>query len=272
MRHVAKNLHVNQHCGEHLYLFYAVTKAYSFDEFSDNFTKLKIKCPEEAHVLENVLCFEKWSRAHFPGNRYDVMTTNIAESLNSILMDEREYPASYIFNSIARKFSEKFRERHAFVDGKENIFLPYAEKILRDNKSAIDSLYVSISNGVLDQYTVFDNGFTAKVNLLNRSCSCRKFNLVKMSCKHAMEALRAKYDDGEGYGNSIYDYSSPIYKAESYLLAYSKAINVVPSEAEWTVPQKLLDIKISPPPTIPNSEGRNSNVLRASVRHSSPKG
>ncbi|PHU30721.1 hypothetical protein BC332_02814 [Capsicum chinense] len=91
------------------------------------------------------------------------MTTNIAESLNSILMDEREYPMSYIFDSIARKFGEKFRERYAFVDGKENKFVPYAEKILRDNKSTSDSLCVSNPNGVLDRYMVFGNGVTAKL-------------------------------------------------------------------------------------------------------------
>ncbi|PHU00056.1 hypothetical protein BC332_29843 [Capsicum chinense] len=116
-----------------------------------------------------------------------------------------------------------------------NIFVPCAEKILRDNKSANDSLYVTNPNGVLDQYTVFGNGVTAKVNLLGRSYSCRKFDLVKIPCEHAMAALRAKYGDGVSFGNSISEYSSPIYKAESYLIAYSKAINVVPPKAEWTV-------------------------------------
>ncbi|KAM3251480.1 hypothetical protein P3L10_005550 [Capsicum annuum] len=206
MRRLTKNLCVNQHCGEHLYLFYVVSKASSFDEFSDNFVKLNSKCPEAAHVLENVRSFKKWSRAHFSGNRYDVMTTNIAESLNSILIDEREYPVLYIFNSIAKKFGEKFRKR---------------------------------------------NDVTAKVNLLERSCSCRKFDLVKMPCEHAIATLQEKYGDGEDYGNSIYDYSSPIYKDESYLLAYSEVINVVPLEAEWTVPQELVDTKISPPPYDP---------------------
>ncbi|PHT85855.1 hypothetical protein T459_07961 [Capsicum annuum] len=89
------------------------------------------------------------------------MTTNIVELLNSILMDEWEYPVLYIFNSIARKFGEKFRERYAFVNGKENIFMPYAKNILRDIKSVSDSLYVSNPNGVLDQYTVLDNDVTA---------------------------------------------------------------------------------------------------------------
>ncbi|PHU23215.1 hypothetical protein BC332_08322 [Capsicum chinense] len=172
---------------------------------------------------------------------------HITESLNSVLMDEREYPISYIFNSIAKKFGENFKERYAYVDGKKNIFVPCAEKILRDNKSANDSLYVTNPNGVLDQYMVFRNGVTTKVNLLERSCSCRKFDLVKMPCEHAMVALRAKYGDGVGYGNSIYEYYSPIYKAASYLLAYSEAINVVPPEPEWNVPQELLDTKISPP-------------------------
>ncbi|PHT66898.1 hypothetical protein T459_31323 [Capsicum annuum] len=95
---------------------------------------------------------------------------------------------------------------HSFADG-TNFF---CERILRDNKSASDFLYVSNPNGVLDQYTVFGNGITAKVNLLERSCSCRKFDLVKIPCEYTMAALRAKYGDGEGYGNSIYDYSSPI--------------------------------------------------------------
>ncbi|KAM3251378.1 hypothetical protein P3L10_005448 [Capsicum annuum] len=284
MRHLAENLRINQHCGEHLYLFYTAEKAYSFDEFSDNVVELKSKCPEAAHVLENVLGFEKWSRAHFSKNRYDMMTTNIAESLNSILMDEWEYPVSYIFNSIAKKFGKKFRERHAFVGGKENIFVPSAERILRDNKNASDSLYVGNPNEILDEYTVFGNGVIAKVNLLERSCSCRKFDLVKMPCEHAMAALRSKYDDGKDYGNSIYDYFSPIYKAESYLLAYSEAINVVPPEAEWTVPQELVDTKISPPPYDPKlgrkkvkltkgvgetfkSKGRNKQEIRTQKNH-----
>ncbi|KAM3235564.1 hypothetical protein P3L10_015601 [Capsicum annuum] len=254
MRHITENLCVNQHCREYLYLFYAAAKAYSFDEFSDNFVELKSKCPKATHVLENVLGFKKWSRAHFSDNRYDVMTTNIVESLNSILMDEREHPVSYIFNSIAKKFGEKFRKRHAFVGGKKNIFVPSVKRILRDNKSASDSLYVGNPNGVLDEYTVFGNGVTAKVNLLERSCSCRKFDLVKIPCEHAMAALRAKYGDDEDYGNSIYDYSSPIYKAESYLLAYSKAINMVPPEVEWTMPQELVDTEISPPPYDPKLE------------------
>ncbi|XP_016581684.1 uncharacterized protein LOC124886612 [Capsicum annuum] len=176
------------------------------------------------------------------------MTSNITESFNSVLMDEREYPVSYIFYSIAKIIGEKLRERHAFVDSTNNKFVPCAKKILRDNKSASDFLYVTNANGGLDQFTVFDNGVTAKVNLLEKSCSYQKFDLLKMSCEHAMAGLRAKYGDDKGYGNSIYEYSSPIYKVENYLVIYSEAINVVSLETEWTMPQELQDTNICTSP------------------------
>ncbi|XP_047264658.1 uncharacterized protein LOC107866029 [Capsicum annuum] len=70
----------------------------------------------------------------------------------------------------------------------------------------------------VNQFTVSGNDVTAKVNLLERSCSCQKFDLVKMSCELVMAALRTKYGDGVGY------------------------------EAEWTVPQEVQDTKISPSP------------------------
>ncbi|PHT32689.1 hypothetical protein CQW23_29026 [Capsicum baccatum] len=128
---------------------------------SEHFSKFKDKCPEAINILKNVIGFEKWSKAHFSGNRCDVMTKNITESLNLLLTNECKYPVSYIFNSIAKKFDEKFRERHAYVDSSNNKLVPCVEKILRDNKSASNSLYVTNVNGDLDQFIVFGNGVAA---------------------------------------------------------------------------------------------------------------
>ncbi|XP_049406269.1 uncharacterized protein LOC125869914 [Solanum stenotomum] len=110
-----KNLRVNHHYADYLYLYYNAAKTYSLEEFDIYFVEFKNKWPAAAVVLEHDIGFEKWSRTHFPGNRYDVMTTNIVESLNAMLIDEREYPVTSIFNSIAKRFGELFRERHAYI-------------------------------------------------------------------------------------------------------------------------------------------------------------
>ncbi|PHU15243.1 hypothetical protein BC332_16448 [Capsicum chinense] len=147
------------------------------------------------------------------------MTLNIVESLNSILLDEREYPVTAIFYSIAHRFGEIFRKRYAEVDNSKTTFVPVAETILRENMTEEDKLYV---NNI--------NGRSAKVNLSRWSCFCRKYNLVKLPCAHAMKVLRLKH--GDEYGTSIYNYSSQIYSKESYLLAYLEPICAAPLESE----------------------------------------
>ncbi|PHT98115.1 hypothetical protein BC332_32961 [Capsicum chinense] len=100
----------------------------------------------------------------------------------------------------------------------------------------------------------------AKVDLLERSCSCMEFELVKILCDHAMAALRSKHS--YDYGLRVYDYSSPLYKVEEYLLAYSESINVVPLESEWRVPQEFLDVNIIPPLVVTNPEREKRKCVK----------
>ncbi|PHU12658.1 hypothetical protein BC332_19588 [Capsicum chinense] len=158
------------------------------------------------------------------------MTSNIAELLNSMLRDEREYPVATTFNSIAHRFGEIFRKRYAEVNNSKTAFVPVAEMILRENITKSDKLYVNNINGSTDGFTMLGYGRSVKVNLSRRSCSCRKYDLVKLPCTHAMATLRLKH--GDEYSTSIYNYSSQIYSKESYLLAYLEPICAAPLESE----------------------------------------
>ncbi|KAH0773406.1 hypothetical protein KY290_010543 [Solanum tuberosum] len=189
MRHLSENLRVNHHCGDYLYLYYNAAKVYSLEEFDNHFVEFKNKCPTTVVVLEHDVGFEKWSRAHFPSNRYDVMTTYITELLNDMLIDEREYPAASIFNSIAKRFGELFRERHTYIlKSMGNQMVSAAKKNTRKKIIKGDSLYVENVTGDGNQFTVFGAGLTAYVDLLKKSCSCRKYDWIKIPCAHAMAA------------------------------------------------------------------------------------
>ncbi|XP_060200216.1 uncharacterized protein LOC132628452 [Lycium barbarum] len=106
MKHLGDNLRKNFQCGDSLHVYYDAAKAYGYQEFNEHFQQLRNKCPEDANCLEFDIGFDKWSMAYFPANRYDVLTTNIVESLNSMLRDEREYPVAALFTSISRRFAE----------------------------------------------------------------------------------------------------------------------------------------------------------------------
>ncbi|XP_047264155.1 uncharacterized protein LOC124896608 [Capsicum annuum] len=186
------------------------------------------------------------------------MTTNIVEFLNSILHDEREYLVAAIFNSIAHRFGEIFRKRYAEVDNSKTIFVPVAKTILRENMTEGDKLYMNNINGSIDEFTMLGYERSAKVNLSRRSCSCRKYDLVKLPCANAMATLRLKH--GDEYGTSIYNNCSQIYLKESYLLVYLEPIYAVPLESEWSVAREYLKMQI----LLPNF---NPKLRRRKVKH-----
>ncbi|XP_060200354.1 uncharacterized protein LOC132628603 [Lycium barbarum] len=260
MKHLGDNLRKNFQCGDSLHVYYDAAKAYGYQEFNEHFKQLRNKCPEVATCLEFNIGFDKWSRAYFPANRYDVLTTNIGESLNSMLRDEREYPVTALFTSISRRFVEIFRHRRADISSSINLFVPLAEKTLREKKNEGDSLFVNNINGDVNEFTVVGSGLTSKVNLLNKTCTCREDDVVKLSCAHTMAVLRLKYHPD--YGSSIYEYSSPMYKVQPYIIAFGETINVVPAESEWEVPEKYASMYIPPPPYDPTLGRKRVKCIR----------
>ncbi|XP_059310813.1 uncharacterized protein LOC132062214 [Lycium ferocissimum] len=259
MRHLGESIRKNFHCGDWMHHFYDAAKAYRRDEFNDHFQQIKDLDMSVAKYLEDV-GFHRWSRAHFPGNRYDVMTTNIAESINSMFLAEREFPITALFNSINRRFAQKFHERRMVLANTSTICVPSVERKIREN--------VTIGNTLLAHqisfhtFSIIGHGSVAMVDLNNRTCSCREFDLDKIPCPHAIAAIRTQF--GDDYGLRVYDFVSPYYSVWSYKHAYEKSIHPVLSEEFWELPPELLESKI-PCPYVVRKPGRKKRKRAPSV-------
>ncbi|KAJ4706647.1 Transcription regulator [Melia azedarach] len=68
------------------------TDAYRESEFAKYMDSLRIMHPIEAKYLEDEVGLHRWARARFPSRRYDMQTTNITESMNSVLRHARVLP------------------------------------------------------------------------------------------------------------------------------------------------------------------------------------
>ncbi|KAG5609268.1 hypothetical protein H5410_020549 [Solanum commersonii] len=64
------------------------------------------------------------------------------------------------------------------------------------------------------------------VDLENRICSCRKWSIMGIPCKHAIAAIRAKKDN-------ILDYVDDCYKVETYRRIYEHAILPINGPQMW---------------------------------------
>ncbi|KAH0720236.1 hypothetical protein KY284_005266 [Solanum tuberosum] len=255
---------VDSECDASYRYFFEQLRSFVLDtpEF-DHFNRIRDLVPQAATHLERV-GFHRWSRAFFPGNGYNIMTTNIVESVNSMFLDEREYPITALFDAINRRFAEKFHERRMKFINAPTIFVPSIEKDIAKNINLGNKLLVHQTANY--KYIVTGQDEVVTVDLLAKSCTCKVFDIDKIPCPHVMAALRCQY--GDDYGRRIYEYSSSYYNVEVYLIAYVEEIKPVPSEETWEIPIEILERKISSPFVEPGKVGRRSSKRHKGIGES----
>ena len=106
-----------------------------------------------------------------------------------MFINKSEYLVASLFNSIVKRVGDLFMERRAYIlQSMGNQMVLVLETIGRNKMIQGDSFYMEFVNG--DKiFTVFHVGVTAYVNLLENSCSCKEYDLIKMLCAHAMVTL-----------------------------------------------------------------------------------
>ncbi|XP_055822154.1 uncharacterized protein LOC129890678 [Solanum dulcamara] len=265
MRHLGENIRNYIHNGKVVYHFYKAAKAYSVDEFNDHFNQIRNMILGALHIWN---MFDlKMEQSIFLGNRYKIMTSNIAESINTIFLDERVYLITALFDELNRRYGEKFYERHNIFINASNIFVPKIERKIVKNANLGNKLLVHQT--VKYEYIVTGHNAVVTINFQCKSCTRRVFNLDKILCPHSMAALRCKY--GDDYGKRIYEYSSPYYKVKIYLFEYLKKIKPVRPEDIWKIPKGLLERKILPSHVEPGKVGRPRRDEKESESHFQPK-
>ncbi|XP_062104221.1 uncharacterized protein LOC133815389 [Humulus lupulus] len=116
------------HCNVLMY-----NAAYDFrkSEFHANFEKIKSKDPAIAQYLEG-MGFDKWSRAYFPGNRYNIMTSNYVESFNNKTRDARSFLITTFVEFIRFTLQSWFCDRRETSEKTTTTLAPTYEKNLVD--------------------------------------------------------------------------------------------------------------------------------------------
>ncbi|KAF3517742.1 hypothetical protein DY000_02059970 [Brassica cretica] len=79
------------------------------------------------------------------------------------------------------------------------------------------------------------------VDLVRRTCSCGKFDLLKIPCRHAIKA-------GFSVGRQVHSLTDEKYTTFSWISVYEESINPisVPEDA-WIIPEHVEKAKVLPP-------------------------
>ncbi|XP_058211638.1 uncharacterized protein LOC131323815 [Rhododendron vialii] len=146
---------------------------------------------------------ERWANVYFPGQRYGVMSSSLAECFNSWILKERELPVEDMVDCIRKKMMKSMCLRREKASKWKQVICPYGE-------SRLEKLY-----DLVKTWKVIPS--SADIFEVNTDLSLNRF-----PCCHAVYAI--KYS-----GKDLNLYVEHYFHVESYHEVYSKPIYPVAS-------------------------------------------
>ncbi|XP_018487526.1 uncharacterized protein LOC108858034 [Raphanus sativus] len=184
--------------------------------------------------------FEHWARAYFTGNRYNIMTSNVAETWNSVL-----------------------QRRNVKQVGSGRLTAK-VEEILETNFQNSGGMLVRRINSA--KLEVKDkNGSTYEVNLEEKYCSCYAFQKLQIPCPHAIaSAIKEKVN--------IESLVSNFYTTKTLASAYAEDIVPITNETTTNGEASQGGVMFPPASRRPPGRPRKSRILSTGeIRMKTPR-
>lgn len=186
----------------------------------------------------------------------DLIVNNISEIFNSYILDQRDKPIVTMMDQIRTKLMAKFADnRDGVVVAHWEITPHYVEQLETEKRFSRWCTPVNAGNDIW-QVEITSNGKREvhSVNLHNKTCGCRKWDLTGVPCKHAISVIYKAKQYPE-------DFVSDFFKKPMYALAYKEMIYPVPGQHDW-VKTDTIDIE---PPIFHSKPGRKKKKRRPSA-------
>ncbi|MQM02588.1 hypothetical protein Taro_035360 [Colocasia esculenta] len=156
--------------------------------------------------------------------------------------------------TICRQIMEMGGRRRIQAANWETTLCPNIEKVLAKIMSNARQNSIIPSDGRL--FEVVNGNKTYVVNIPEWTCSCHKWQLLKIPCEHACVAITCTH-------KALYDHVSPLYTTNTYRAAYATTINPINNNDMPCM--NINDIQVKPPITKDFLDGRGRNEYHQEV-------
>nr|XP_009804015.1 PREDICTED: uncharacterized protein LOC104249314 [Nicotiana sylvestris] len=180
----------------------------------------------------------RWARSHCPRRRYDMLTTNIVESMNNVLRRARELPLLIMMDIIQEKLQSWFYERRTIAEGIFRELSNWAKATLEEKiKPAFTFRVLPIDRL---KFNVKEGGMGFIDDLDKRTCDCSEFQLDEIPCEHAIAAIETIYQKKSAF-------YSAYYSRDIWLKTYEGQVNSVGDSTTWVTPHTTKSEITKPP-------------------------
>ncbi|KAH1130372.1 hypothetical protein J1N35_001750 [Gossypium stocksii] len=255
-RHCVRHLHSNfKKAGfrtkELKDLLWKAARASTIREFDDVMDELR-NTNQHAYDWLKEKNPTHWSRSHFSFRSHsDMLVNNLSESFNKIILEARGKPILTMMETIRTKIMLLIVKKKEEADKWKGMLCPKIKKKVDANIK--DSLRCVPSHAGGDKYQVeCGPGSQHVVDLVEKSCSCRNWDLTGIPCMHALAVIHHKDEFPETYLQTCYT-------KQTQLQIYSNFVSPVRGPKQWTSLSNMLPIL---PPPLRRPPGRPTKVRR----------
>lgn len=163
--------------------------------------------------------FDKWTDLFFKGKRYGEYSSNVAESFNSWIIEERALPITSCLDGIRIKIMEQMAKRREECHLWTTILCPSMEHRL---KGLIDEGFGWVVYKSSEFIFEVKSPSSHHVDLQNRSCTCNQWKVTGFPCAHAIKCItRSKL--------RVYDFVEHYFTVDAYRSSYANPVNPIPN-------------------------------------------
>ncbi|KAJ9548659.1 hypothetical protein OSB04_021202 [Centaurea solstitialis] len=227
--------------------YWKACKAYTTRVFDRMMNILQVGVPEGAKLMEEV-GVDRWSRAYFPAKRFNIMTSNSAESINAMSRFARRLPIVGLIEYFREFQQEWYFLRRNKVAELNHPLTEWAQ--LKIQKRIGKSAMWTVRGIGYGRWQVLDMDRGAEVDMTIRSCSCLKWQVSGLPCGHAIAVAKKL-----GEKDCFHLITEPYFMSELYKATYKGVINPVGPSQTWEYPEDPLPI-VHPPLVIKRAAGR----------------
>ncbi|KAK1411708.1 hypothetical protein QVD17_38268 [Tagetes erecta] len=185
LRHIHENMKSKWRGNLYKDMLWKAASVTTVPQFNKQMDKIKEQDPSLHKWLQDMPP-KHWARSHFSGrSKCDVLLNNLCEVFNKQLVGGRDKPIITCLEYIREYMMRRINVVNKMIAKWGKPLTPTATKAFEQIKNEASQYIVSF-NGK-DKYQVtgpWNNQHV--VNMETRTCSCRKWELTGMPCKHAV--------------------------------------------------------------------------------------
>ncbi|XP_018443229.1 uncharacterized protein LOC108815067 [Raphanus sativus] len=199
------------------------------------------------------------SRAYFTTTACcEDVHNNFSETYNNTVNKAREMPLVEMLETIRRLAMVRIDIRKKKAENHKGKYsLKVANTIADESLHKKNCRAVAGANGVFD---VRENSTGYSVHMRKRTCTCRKWDMTGIPCRHALRVIMQMKWNAE-------DYVSDWYLTTKWRNIYNDSISPVTGMRFWN---KSDESRLQPP-TRPETKGRKKKQKRIKGKNESPK-